>query len=99
VCTDVSPTLKKWHSTGLAIVIFSSGSVAAQQLFFTYVQQKDSVAATEDLNPLLKGYYDTVNAGPKHSPSSYEKIASTLGLEVARILFLSDNVKGTYGIA
>ena len=94
------PALKNWHGAGKTLAIFSSGSVAAQQLFFTYVQiaSANTYSATEDLNPLLSAYYDTVNAGPKQVEASYTKIAAELDIVPARVLFLSDNILGKFGI-
>ena len=40
----------------------------------------------------MGGWYDTVNAGPKTERASYERIAGGRSEEVARWLFLSDNV-------
>jgi enolase-phosphatase E1 len=34
---DVAPVLKQWHEQEYTLVIFSSGSVEAQKLFFSYV--------------------------------------------------------------
>ena len=66
------------------VYIYSSGSVAAQKLLFGHTRQGD-------LNHLLKGYFDTVNAGPKTEKTSYEKIADAIGLPGAEIRFFSDN--------
>jgi len=93
--TDVSPKLKEWRAAGKQLAIFSSGSVFAQKLFFTYVAIGDGQGSrAEDLNPLLSAYFDTVNAGPKIVAPSYSKIADELGRKPDSILFLSDNVKG-----
>lgn len=73
----------------MPIIIYSSGSVPAQKLLFQYTTAPENGG---DLRPLLSGYFDTVNAGPKNDPSSYAKIAATrpeVGL--GKWLFLSDN--------
>lgn len=44
------------------------------------------------MNPLLSGYFDTVNAGLKQEVGSYLKIVGTRGEEAGKWLFLSDNV-------
>ncbi|KAH8821574.1 HAD-like domain-containing protein [Xylogone sp. PMI_703] len=88
---DVFPALTSWHAASIPILIYSSGSVAAQKLLFQYTNSKPEA----DLRALITDYFDTVNAGPKTEPASYEKIASAhreIG-EIGRWLFLSDNVK------
>ncbi|KAH0541273.1 hypothetical protein GP486_008724, partial [Trichoglossum hirsutum] len=87
---SVPPALSHWHhNLGLELSIYSSGSVDAQRLFFQHTDHTD----LPDLSPLLKSYYDTVNAGPKTEPRSYEIIAEAEGVPVEQWLFLSDNVK------
>jgi methionine salvage enolase-phosphatase E1 len=89
---DVVPTLTTWKASGRTLAIFSSGSVQAQLQFFTYV--KDG-ATTKDVKPLFSAHYDTVNAGPKLEKASYEKICHEMGVDVKKVTFLTDNVKGT----
>jgi enolase-phosphatase E1 len=89
---DVEPCLRKWHSQGIKLIIYSSGSVAAQKLLFKHTNSKEE----KDLTGLLSGYFDTVNAGLKQEKESYEKILSSeegSGTEAKKWLFLSDNVK------
>jgi len=88
---DVHPSLLRWHEAGIAIVIYSSGSVAAQKLLFQYT----NATPDADLRGLIEpeGYFDTVNAGMKQEKTSYEKIAATRKVDVGKWLFLSDNVK------
>ena len=50
---------------------------------------------TKDVKPLFSAHYDTVNAGPKLEKASYEKICHEMGVEVKKVTFLTDNVKGT----
>jgi len=82
-------------STPSSFAIFSSGSVAAQKLFLGHVAVDEEVDGkkTENFNGLFSGNFDTVNAGPKANPASYDTIAKELGVESKDILFLSDNVK------
>ncbi|OAL55602.1 2,3-diketo-5-methylthio-1-phosphopentane phosphatase [Pyrenochaeta sp. DS3sAY3a] len=87
---DVVPTLEAWKAAGRTLVIFSSGSVQAQIQFFTYVRDGET---TRDIKPLFSAHYDTVNAGSKLERSSYEKIASELGKDPSKVVFLTDNVK------
>lgn len=86
---DVHPSLLRWHNASISIIIYSSGSVPAQKLLFQYTNSTPD----PDLRPLIEGYFDTVNAGPKTEKESYEKIAGTRGEDVGTWLFLSDNVK------
>jgi enolase-phosphatase E1 len=80
---DAFAALKAWHAAGLRLCIYSSGSVAAQQLLFAHTRHGD-------LTPLLSGYFDT-RTGHKLEASSYVKIASELGSPPGSILFLSDH--------
>jgi len=89
---DVIPTLEAWKATGKTLAIFSSGSVQAQLQFFSYVRDGES---TRDIKHLFSAHYDTVNAGSKLEKASYQKICSELGYDVAKVTFLTDNVKGT----
>ncbi|WP_111656524.1 acireductone synthase [Isoalcanivorax indicus] len=82
VYPDVADCLRRWHDSGLALYVYSSGSVAAQKLFFGYSE-------TGDLTPLFTGYFDTTT-GPKQSADSYRKIAEEIGIPAELILFLSD---------
>ncbi|KAE8447380.1 hypothetical protein EG329_010794 [Mollisiaceae sp. DMI_Dod_QoI] len=86
---DVHPALQRWHKAGIPIVIYSSGSVAAQKLLFQYTDSKPD----GDLRGLISGYFDTVNAGFKMERGSYEMIAKTRGEGVGKWLFLSDRVE------
>jgi enolase-phosphatase E1 len=80
---DVIPALRAWHACGLALHVFSSGSVTAQQAWFGHSPEGD-------LRPLITGYYDTENAGPKRLPRSYHRIADAVAADPAGLLFLSD---------
>jgi enolase-phosphatase E1 len=80
---DVVPELRAWHSSGVRLYVYSSGSVAAQRAWFTNSPEGD-------LTSLLSGLYDTENAGPKQEADSYRRISGSTGIEPARLLFLSD---------
>ncbi|HEY7066251.1 MAG TPA: acireductone synthase [Chloroflexota bacterium] len=80
---DVVPALRQWASAGHTLWVFSSGSVTAQQAWFGH-------SPAGDLRPLLAGYFDTENAGPKREARSYERIAAAIGRPAAKIVFLSD---------
>jgi enolase-phosphatase E1 len=86
---DVGPKFAEWTAAGLRIIIYSSGSVAAQKLLFAHTN-----AEPADLMAMIADYFDTANAGPKTEASSYEKIASQHADHPPKEwLFLSDNVK------
>lgn len=94
--------MRRWREQGIEIMIYSSGSVAAQKLLFQYTtttspaSDRDTPKAkATDLNPLISGYFDTVNAGPKAEAASYSRIAAQYPENGAleQWLFLSDNVK------
>lgn len=80
--SDVAPALRQWHAAGKTLAIYSSGSIAAQRVFFRYTN-------AGDLTPLLSQFFDTTT-GAKRSPDSYVKIAAGLKLAPGRILFCSD---------
>lgn len=80
---DVPPNLKKWRGAGIGLYVYSSGSVAAQRQIFGFSEQGD-------LTPLFSGYFDTTTGGKKQA-ASYEKIAQSIELAPAQILFLSDS--------
>lgn len=82
VYPDVPTALAGWHAAGIALYVYSSGSVPAQKLFFRYSQ-------AGDLSPLFSGYFDTTT-GPKREAASYTAIAQAIGEDPASILFLSD---------
>ncbi|MEI6873164.1 MAG: acireductone synthase, partial [Verrucomicrobiota bacterium] len=79
---DVQPALTEWIQRGLAISIYSSGSIAAQKLFFSHTTQGD-------LTPLLTSYFDTTS-GHKQEVESYRTIRLSLPDSEARPLFFSD---------
>jgi len=79
---DATDNLQKWHAQGLALYVYSSGSVHAQKLLFAHTEQGD-------LTPLFSGYFDT-HIGGKQQVESYQCIAETIGLPAEQLLFLSD---------
>ena len=64
-------------------------TLAAQKLLFAHT-------ASGNLLPYLAGHFDTTT-GSKVEPGSYDVIARTVGLPPARLLFVTDNVKGRPG--
>jgi enolase-phosphatase E1 len=85
---DVAPAFDAWHKAGIPIIIYSSGSVAAQKLLFQYTNSEPG-----DMRDIISGYFDTVNAGMKRDKSSYEKIAASRKEDIGKWLFLSDRVE------
>lgn len=79
---DAAAALRRWHEAGIALYVFSSGSVPAQKLLFGH-------SDAGDLTPLFSGYFDTTT-GPKREAASYRAIAGAIGLPAGEILFLSD---------
>jgi len=82
---DVAPQLRAWQAEGIALYVYSSGSVAAQKLFFRYSE-------AGDLSALFSGHFDTEN-GHKREVQSYQRIAQAIATPPDEILFLSDVVE------
>lgn len=85
VYRDAADALRRWHDAGIALHIYSSGSIAAQKLIFGHSNEGD-------LTPLFSGYFDTTS-GPKKEAESYRTIARAIGEAPGDILFLSDNIQ------
>lgn len=79
---DAIRNLRQWHDKGIPLYVYSSGSVHAQKLLFAHSDYGD-------LTALFSGYFDT-HIGHKREVSSYEAIASEIGVRAGDILFLSD---------
>lgn len=82
---DSAPALRAWHAAGHALHVYSSGSVAAQKLFFGHTE-------AGDLRDLFSGWFDTETGG-KREAASYRAIAQAIGRAPDDILFLSDVVE------
>jgi enolase-phosphatase E1 len=80
---DVPPALIAWHDAGIALYVYSSGSVRNQQDWFAH-------ARGGSLAPLISGWFDLTTAGPKRDVASYHKIADAVGVPAREILLLSD---------
>lgn len=85
VYPDVAVKLRHWKNNGLALYVYSSGSVAAQKLYFGYSE-------AGNLTPLFSGFFDT-EIGGKREVESYRRIAAQIGLPPSEVLFLSDIVE------
>jgi len=84
VYPDVEPALRQWKQLGLALYVFSSGSVEAQQLLFSHTH-------AGDLSSLFSGWFDT-GIGKKTDPAAYRAIAAAIGEPAEQLLFLSDTL-------
>lgn len=82
VYPDVPVAFARWHEAGIPVAIYSSGSALAQQMLFR-------TTAHGDLTRWIHHHFDTT-VGPKRSAESYRRIASALGCDPARVLFISD---------
>ncbi len=80
--TDVKPALERWKNCGIRIGIYSSGSVQAQKLLFSHT-------TSGDLTSFIEAWFDT-RSGAKREVESYRHIATSLGIDHAAILFISD---------
>lgn len=75
------------------VYIYSSGSVKAQKLLFSYVKDPQTSKAI-DMNGYLSGYFDITTSGVKQSPESYRNILEAIGSDKGEeVVFLSDNVE------
>ncbi len=84
VYEEVPDCLNDWREQGCDLRIYSSGSVAAQLLFFGH-----TIAG--DLLHHFQGHYDT-RIGAKKESRSYINIAEDIGIPTSEILFVSDVV-------
>ncbi len=84
VYPDAADALQRWHANGVPLYVYSSGSVAAQRLFFGH-------SDAGDLTGLFSGWFDT-EIGGKRDADSYRAIAADIGLPAPQMLFLSDVV-------
>jgi enolase-phosphatase E1 len=82
IYSDAVAGLRRWHSRGIRLYVYSSGSVAAQKLLFGHTE-------FGDLTSLFSGHFDT-GVGGKKEAASYRSIARVLALPPSEILFLSD---------
>jgi len=82
---DAVAGLRRWHARGIALYVYSSGSVAAQKLLFGHSE-------AGDLTPLFAGHFDTA-IGAKREAQAYRAIAAALNLPADQILFLSDTAE------
>lgn len=85
---DVPKQLFAWKALGIALGVYSSGSVGAQKLLFRHT-------AYGDLTDLFSWHFDT-EVGPKRNPESYRAILKTIASTLRqpnsplRVIFLTD---------
>jgi enolase-phosphatase E1 len=79
---DAIAALQRWAAAGIPVYVYSSGSIAAQKLYFAHT-------SAGDLTPGLAGYFDTTT-GPKQEAASYRRIGAAIGRRAGDLLFLSD---------
>jgi enolase-phosphatase E1 len=82
VYVDAVEALRRWRDRGIALYVYSSGSVHAQKLLFAHTR-------FGDLTPLFSGWFDT-RIGAKVDAGSYRRIVEEIGVPPAEVLFLSD---------
>ncbi len=82
VYADAYDALRRWHQDAHQIHVYSSGSSAAQKLFFRY-------SVFGDLTALFREYFDTTIGG-KREADSYRLIAQHVQRPAGEIIFLSD---------
>jgi enolase-phosphatase E1 len=82
VFPDTPRALERWRGQNRRVFIYSSGSVLAQKLLFAHT-------SAGDLTRLIDGYFDTL-IGAKKEGESYRRIAETLRIQPAEIVFISD---------
>ena len=80
---ETAECLREWRKQGLALSVYSSGSIQAQKLLYRH-------SPAGDLEKLFSHWFDT-HTGPKKSTESYIKIAEQLGSSPNKIWFVSDN--------
>lgn len=81
---DVVPSLMHWKQKGMQLSVYSSGSVAAQQLLYGHCQEGD-------VRALFSHWFDT-RIGAKQEEESYRRILEKLGCRSAEVLFISDAI-------
>ena len=80
---DAYKKIREWKERGIPLYIYSSGSVKAQELFFSHTEYGNILG-------LFSGLFDT-KIGKKKEKESYLRIAQRIGLKLEDILFISDN--------
>lgn len=79
---DAHRWLAKSREEGVPLYVYSSGSVEAQELYFAHT-------TFGDLLHWFEGFFDT-RTGHKRDADSYRRIAASIGVPAASIVFFSD---------
>jgi enolase-phosphatase E1 len=79
---DAVRAFERWARAGIPVYVYSSGSIAAQRLYFAHTD-------AGDLTTKLAGHFDTTT-GAKQDVESYRRIAAAIGRPADQLLFLSD---------
>jgi enolase-phosphatase E1 len=80
---DVPDALYRWHQAGRILSVYSSGSIQAQKLLYSF-------SNVGDLSHLFSSWFDT-RTGPKNEAASYLSIAKHLQTKPEHIVFISDS--------
>jgi 2,3-diketo-5-methylthio-1-phosphopentane phosphatase len=80
---DVPACLQEWNDQGIALAVYSSGSISAQKLLYQF-------SNAGDIRGLFHHWFDT-HLGPKHAPASYQAICQQMGAHPDQVLFISDS--------
>jgi len=80
---ETTTCLHEWSSMNLALAVYSSGSIEAQQLLYQYTN-------SGNLKPLFSHWFDT-HTGPKKEAKSYSTICNQMQVEPSAVLFISDS--------
>lgn len=83
---DVEPAITQFIDEGVSVYVYSSGSVEAQRLLFSHVEEEG------DITDLFTDFFDTT-IGSKTESSSYTSISQKIDVAPDQILFLTDNPK------
>lgn len=80
---DVPEALRRWSAEGKVLGVYSSGSVAAQQLLYGH-------SNAGDLRSLFSHWFDT-RIGAKTETKSYTSMAEAMNCSCRAVLFISDS--------
>ena len=79
---DAARQLREWHARGSPLYVYSSGSIAAQKLFFGHTEAGDLLSR-------FSGHFDTTS-GAKQDAEAYRTIVQAIDVAPEDVLFLSD---------
>ncbi len=83
VYPDALTFIADCNARGIAVYLYSSGSIQAQRLYCRH-------STAGDIRPYIAGYFDTTSGG-KLDAASYAGIAGAIGCDPGRIVFASDH--------